>query len=182
MNIKSFLKTVGLGLISAHPLGAAAIGLINKALPDDKKLPENATGQDAEAAIVGLSPAQQEVIYLADVRYDIKVLETDAEKYAAMCAADSQETRAKIVIIAMWALIVLSVMFVAATAWVYIEKGAQDAFSPAMIGVYLSVTATFAYVVRAYFGDLKSETKSRHEMIDGKPRKPGLVETLLNRK
>jgi len=182
MNIGSFLKTVGVGLISANPMGAAAIGLINAALPDDKKIPITATGVEAEQALDKLSPEQKQSVMLANIAYDVKVLETDSAKYAAMCAADGQVTRAKVVMWAMKALIGISLIFILATAWVYVKVGAVEAFNPAMIGVYVSITGTFAYVIRAYFGDLRRETESRHQMIDNKPRKPGVVETLFSRK
>jgi len=45
MKILDILKTVGGGLISTLvPGGGAIVELINGFLPDDKKLPSNATG------------------------------------------------------------------------------------------------------------------------------------------
>ena len=67
MNIKSILKTIGMGLLSSTPLGVAAIPVINAMLPNGKKLPENATGQDASNVIAELPPEQQVKIELAEI-------------------------------------------------------------------------------------------------------------------
>ena len=182
MNIKSFLKTVGLGLISSNPMGAAALTVINGFLPDDKKLPENATGEQAQDAIKSLSPDQLAQLELAEIHLAEVEEEGRTARYIAMCAAEGQETRAKVVLIAIWGLISTNLLFMLVIAWVYVERGASEAFSPSLIGTYTVMTGTLAYVVRAYMGDLRSETRSRHETIDEKPRKPGLLEVLLSRK
>jgi len=182
MDIKSILKTVGTGLLSAHPLGALAIPVINSFLPKDNQLTGRATGTDAEYVIDTLPAAQQESIYLAEI--DLKKTEEEGRtrRYEAMARSDGQETRAKLVNKAMNTLIFISVIFVGATAYVYIVSGAATAFSVEMAGVFLTISGTFAYVVRSYFGDLRSETVSRHKAIDDKPSLPtglaGIIQSL----
>jgi hypothetical protein len=93
-----------------------------------------------------------------------------------MTSGDGQVTRAKIVNKAMNCLIAISVIFMCAIAYVYSTEGASVAFSYEMMAVFLAVTSTFAYVIRAYFGDLRSETKSRHQSINNTPVQPtGLI-------
>ena len=169
MNIKSILKTVGLGLLSTHPLGALAIPVINSLLPGDTQLPEGVSGSDAERLIADLPGSQRDQIYLAEI--DLKKTEEEGRtrRYEAMAKSDGQETRAKLVNKAMNTLIVISVAFMGATAYVYVSSGAAAAFSVEMAGVFITITGTFAYVVRSYFGDLRSETESRHRAIDEKP-------------
>jgi len=182
MNIGSILKTVGMGLLSASPFGAVAIPLINAILPDDKKLSANATGDVAIAAIKQLPPEEQRKLNLAEINLLVKEEEGRTARYQAMTSSDGQETRAKQVNKAMNALIVISIAFMAATAYVYVKHGAEAAFSIEMAGVFLTVTGTFTYVIRAYFGDLRTETKSRHATIDDKPQPLGLLASLLSRK
>lgn len=182
MNIKSILKTVGMGLLSASPFGAAAIPVINALLPDNKKLPASATGNDAKEIIASLPPTEQVKIDLAEINLLVEEERGRTERYVAMASSDGQETRAKIVVKAMNTLIGLSVVFVLATVYVYVTEGAAAAFSVNMAIVYGTITATFAYVVRAYFGDLRNETKSRHQTIDDKPHQPSLLSVLLNKK
>ncbi len=169
MDIKSILKTVGLGLLSSHPLGALAVPVINSFLPGDTQLPAGVSGADAERLIGDLPASQRDAIYLAEI--DLKKTEEEGRtrRYEAMARSDGQETRAKLVDKAMNTLIVISAIFVCATAYVYTTSDAEAAFSVEMAGVFLTISGTFAYVVRSYFGDLRSETESRHKTIDEKP-------------
>jgi len=172
MDILSVLKTVGIGLLSSTPLGVAAIPIINAFLPDDKQLSGDSSGEEATKAINDLPPEARKQLSLAKINLQVEEERGQTSRYEAMCAADGQETRAKLVNKAMNALIALSLIFVAAVAWVYIEKGAQAAFSYQMAAVFITVSGTFAYVVRAYMGDLKTETQSRHSVESGTPSKP----------
>lgn len=176
MNILNILKDVGMGIISASPIGKLALPVINALLPDDKKLPANATGEDAAAIIKSLPPEERSKIELAEIDLEKAEIEGQTERYKAMCSADGQETRAKLVNKAMNSLILLSFMFVCAMAYVYVTDGAQAAFSVEMIGAFFAVTGVYAYVIRSYFGDLKVETKSRHATIDTK-QQPGSLLT-----
>ena len=177
--LSDILKTAGTALLSATPFGAAAIPIINSFLPGDKKLAENATGQQAQSAINELPPELK--IQLESQKIDLQKVQEQGrtERYKAMCQSDGQETRAKLVNKAMNTLIILSLLFAAATAWVYMQNGAESAFSIEMAGVFITITGTFAYVVRAYFGDLRTETKSRHTTIDEKPQPEGFLSKLF---
>jgi len=182
MNIKDILMTVGTGILSATPLGALALPVINALLPADKKLPVSATGEMATSAIGKLPPGEASKIELAEIQLEVEQERGRTARYEAMCAGDGQETRARLVNKAMNALIGLSTIFVLAIAYVYIDKGAEVAFSYELAAVYGVVTATFAYVVRAYFGDLRTETTSRHQTIDEKPKALGLIAGLFTKR
>lgn len=169
MNLMSVLKTVGTGLLVSTPLGAAALPVINAFLPDDKKLNINSTGIDADAAVEALPASARENLLLAEINLEVEEEKGRTVRYQAMSAADGQETRARIVNKAMNSLICLSVMFLMFFGWVYVTKGAAAALSYELVALFVSVTGTFAYVVRAYFGDLRTETQSRHAAIDDKP-------------
>ena len=169
MKVLDVFKTIGATALSTHPLGAAAIGIVNAFLPSDSKLPLTATGEQALQVVDQMSGTERASIEIANIQLDQVIVETDAQKYAAMCKSDGQETRAKIVDKAMNALISISIIYILAVAYVYVTGGATLAFSVEMIGVFLSIVAPFGYVVRAYFGDLKSETKSRHNALNKMP-------------
>lgn len=172
MDILNILKDVGVGLLSATPFGQAALPIINAFLPDDKQLGDSTTGADAQKVIDALPPEARKQLSLAKINLKIEEERGQTSRYEAMCAADGQETRAKLVNKAMNTLIALSLIFVSAVAWVYIETGAQAAFSYEMAAVFITVSGTFAYVVRAYMGDLKTETQSRHSVESGASPKP----------
>ncbi|MBL4832612.1 MAG: hypothetical protein JKY26_01450 [Pseudomonas sp.] len=169
MNILNVLKDIGIGLLSATPLGAAALPIINAFLPEDKQLSSSSSGEDAKKAIDGLPPEVIQQLSLAKINLQVEEERGQTSRYEAMCKADGQETRAKLVNKAMSCLIALSLIFVVAVAYVYSTKGAQAAFSYEMAAVFITVSGTFAYVVRAYMGDLKTETQSRHHVTSGAP-------------
>lgn len=162
------------------PHGPLLLGAVNAMLPDDKQLPTTVTGADIRGAVNQLTPEQRGSLMEKQIDLDIAVEEGMTERYKAMASSDGQETRAKIVNKAMNALIVITVTFVAATSWVYIEHGADKAFSGEMAAVFGVVTGTFAYVVRAYFGDLRTETKSRHQTIDNKPAPMSVLSSIIS--
>ena len=170
--IKGPLASVAASLIPGGPLILSAV---NALLPDDKKLSETATGAQIADAVDALPPEQRSS--LMEKRIDLQIVQEEGmtERYKAMAASDGQETRAKIVNRAMAALMAVTGLFVSATAWVYVERGAEAAFSGEMAAVFATVTGTFAYVIRAYFGDLRAETKSRHQSVDAKPQPLGAL-------
>lgn len=184
MKIKDILKAVGVDVVRSHPAGKAAIALINGFLPDDKKLGPNATGTEAADAVNGMPSELSHALAMAEVNLEVERERGRTSRYDSMCKSDGQETRAKIVDKAMNTLIGLSFIFVAAVAYVYINDGAEAAFSYEMGFTFGIVTATFAYVVRAYFGDLRTETESRHTLFDSKPRSgkgiAGIVSAIKN--
>lgn len=169
MDVMSVLKSVGTGLLMSTPLGAAAVPVINAFLPEDEKLNSQSTGADAELAVNRLPPSTREKVMLAEIQLEVEQERGRTARYQAMSAADGQKTRALIVMKAMNALIGLSILFLLFVGWVYVTKGAELALSYELVALFLSVTGTFAYVVRAYFGDLRTETTSRHAAIDDKP-------------
>ena len=169
MNLMSVLKSVGTGLLASTPLGVAALPVINAFLPKDKQLDTQSTGADAQSAVDGLPPSARESLLHAEINLKVEEEHGRTARYQAMTASDGQETRAKIVDKAMNTLIGLSVIFLSFVGWVYVDKGADKALSYELVALFLSVTGTFTYVVRAYFGDLRTETQSRHASIDDKP-------------
>ena len=125
MNILNILKDIGIGLISESPIGKIAIPVINAFLPEDKKLPLNATGEDAQALIKDLPPEQRTKIELAEISLEKAEIEGMTVRYKAMCSADGQETRAKLVNKAMNTLIWLSVTCLLGVGYVYVNDGAK---------------------------------------------------------
>lgn len=174
MKLLDVIASVGSAALSTHPLGALAVQAVNAFLPNEEKLAVSDTGEKVLAKVDNLPLNIQ--VELSRLDLERTKEQADADKYIAMCKADNQETRARMVDKAMNCLITLSLIFVVSVAYVYATKGATAAFSYEMAAVFLTVSSTFAYVVRAYFGDLRSETESRHSSINGlKPELKGLA-------
>ena len=82
MNLGDILKTVGSGLIKTLvPGGGLLIDAVNGFLPDDKKLPNDATGEQAQSAIDSLPPEQRASVLKKE--YDVKI-----EQIKPGCMAD----------------------------------------------------------------------------------------------
>jgi len=173
VNLKSVLKTIGVGLLASNPVGAGVLSVVNAFLPDDEKLDAGvATGADVHSAIDKLPADVRERLMQAEINLEVEQERGRTARYQAMCSADGQQTRAKIVQMAMWSLIGLTMVFMLFVGFVYVEKGAAEAFSAEMVAFFFALSGTYAYVIRAYFGDLKAETQSRHATIDDKPQHP----------
>lgn len=174
MKVLDVIAQVGSAALSSHPLGALAVAAVNSFLPSENQISVSSSGSEALGAVDTLPKSIQ--IQLAKFDLDKVKEQADADKYNAMCKADAQETRAKIVNKAMNCLIILSLLFVLGVVYVYATQGAAEAFSYEMAAVFITVSSSFAYVVRAYFGDLRSETESRHSAINGlKPNTKGVA-------
>ena len=74
MDIGSILKKVGGSLLknAFPPMSGIAFDFINEALPSGKKLPETATGADAEKAIESLPPEQR--LILMEKKLDVEIV------------------------------------------------------------------------------------------------------------
>jgi len=139
-----------------HPGIAAAIKAVNLLLPDDKKLPETATGADVKSAIESLPPEQQATIYEKEIDLSIKQEEGWTDRYKAMCAADGQTTRPKI---ALMMAQVLCFEIMAFTVWCFWFP--EQMANPVLWTVFASLTATPAALLAKYFGELRKEQANR---------------------
>ena len=82
MKLSDILKTVGSGLIAnLVPGGGAIISLVNELLPDDKKLPQAATGDQLKNSIATLPPEQQASGLNKEFEYKIKMEEFAVETF-----------------------------------------------------------------------------------------------------
>jgi hypothetical protein len=68
MNFLDIVKSAGTALLATNPAAAAALTLINTFLPDDKKLGDKATGEQAIQAYQGLPPEIQERLAIAKIQ------------------------------------------------------------------------------------------------------------------
>ena len=73
MKLWDIVKKVGAGIIStAVPGGPLIVGAINEFMPDDKKLPESATGQQAQDAMAAIPAADRAA--LMDKEFEVEIL------------------------------------------------------------------------------------------------------------
>jgi len=91
MKLWDIIKTVGTGVISTMvPGGPFLVGVINEMLPDDKKLPNDATGNQVVHALDGLPPADRTRIMEKEFDVDITTIKESHSTVRVMLEADAK--------------------------------------------------------------------------------------------
>lgn len=171
LRLWDIIKTVGSSVISnTVPGGSLIIDGINELLPDDKKLPVDATGDQVSDAINSLPPEQQADILMKE--YDVQIKAYDSLQ--TMIEANSRSlhtTRPKIAYqsFQVVAFSTLSVVF----AWCYaVITGNSDMVD--MVDMVerswlfiLGAVGPLVTVLHAYFGVLTHESKDRLNAAQG---------------
>lgn len=166
------LKPLAAVAASFVPGGSAAIELVNAFLPEDKKLPETATGGDIISAVDSLPAEQRASLFEKQIDLEIAKEEGWTDRYKAMCAADGQSTRPKI---ALMMAKVLCFEILAFTVWCFWYPDQMQ--NPVLWTVFGTLTGVPAGVLTKYFGDLRREQANRLGMV-GKGPLGGLLSKL----
>lgn len=156
MKLRDIISTAATIAGTLNPAVGAAIAVVNNFLPDDKKLPETATGKDVGDAVAKLPPEQQSSLLEKEIDLEIKLDEGWTERYKAMCSADGQETRAKIVMGMAQVLVAEILIFTGTIA--YDPSILENTAAWTVFGV---LTATPTTVILNYFGNLRKEHAQR---------------------
>jgi hypothetical protein len=184
MKLWDIIKNVGTGIIKeVVPGGGLLVGAINELLPDDKQLPDSATGEDVKTAISKLTPAQQASIMEKEFDVDITQIKESNVTLRAMLEADTKNPQTTRPYIAKHSfhVIAIAVMF-AILMWSYgVLIKDKDLVEAVMDGwpFILSVIGPFVTLLWAYFGVLKQEHRGRLNAAQGKET-PSIVSTLLS--
>lgn len=166
MKLLDIAKTVGSAIIStAVPGGPLLLAGINELLPDDKKLPPSATGQDVQDAVASLPPEQQAAVINKEFDVDLTQIRESNETLRAMLASDAASQHTTRPYIAKHAFhMVAFVSVVVICLWAYgVAKQDEKLVTAVMNGwpFVLAVIAPFVVLLRAYFGVLKQEQRDR---------------------
>jgi hypothetical protein len=185
MKLWDILKTVGTGVITSVTGGAAplVLGAINAVLPDDAKLPEGATGQQAQDALASI-PAEARA-KLMDKEFDVQITQIKESNSTVRMmlesdAASPHTTRPKI---AMQSFQVIAFSIITTTAlWAYaVLAGDVEMVTAIMDGwvFIVGVNGTLATLLLAYFGVLKQEHKQKLNAAGGHP-SGGVLSSLIS--
>ena len=165
MNFGKFLniaKSLGAGLVSSHPIGAAAIAALNLVLPSDEKIPEQATGQQFDEAFNSLPPEAQ--ASLAEKKIDLEIAQEEGwtERYVAMCKGDGQSTRPKIALLMAYAVLLVDGLFAGAAFYALVDGDAVTMTAlKDLQWLIVALNAIPASVLNKYFGELRKEQNAR---------------------
>lgn len=179
-NLWDIIKTVGGAVVSSVvPGGAAIVSVVNAMLPDDEKLPTNATGDDVRSAIKGLPPEKQAEIKLKEFEVDITQIKQSNETLRTMLEADARSThttrpRAIVVIYRTLSVAMIAVI----SLWCYaVYSNDSEMVKTIMNGwpFVVGILGPFTTCLLAYFGVLKNEHKTRMDAVGGNAKPSGLV-------
>lgn len=163
MKLRDVLRGAATVAGTLNPAVGAAIGLVNQFLPDDKQLPQTATGADIEDAMVANIPPQQRAsLYERKVDLEIAQEEGWTARYEAMCRSDGQGTRAWI---AKQMARVLVFEILAFTVWAFWYP--EQLSNPVLWTVFGTLTGVPGTLLLNYFGNLRKEQGQRAAAISG---------------
>lgn len=167
--IKGPLLTAASTLIPGGPL---ILGAVNAMLPDDKKLPESATGNDIRNAVNQLKPEQRASLMEKQLEVEITEIKSWEGIQASLSKADAagSSTRPFIALMMAWCVAIVVVLF--SCVWAYaIVVDHYDTLEtlgeswPMMLAVVGTPTA----LLRAYFGMRTKEKTARYSAASGQP-------------
>jgi len=184
MNVWDIVKTVGAGALNVMLPGAgsAVIGAVNMLLPDEAKLPENATGHDVSNAIHSLPPEQRAEIMGKEFDVKITDIKESHSTARAMLEAESRSTHSTRPKIAYQAFQVVSAISLAiAFGWLYAVVTSQPDMVKQIVDGWPWVGAIilpFVGWLNRYFGILKLEHKNRLDAANGVSNPDGITSIL----
>jgi len=185
MNLSDILKTVGSGLIKTLvPGGGMLLDVVNGFLPDDKKLPNTATGQDAQNAINTLPPEQKAIVL--DKQFDVEIEEirgfTDRFKAMADVDATGNTTRPQIAMM-MAQVICFSVIIVISIFSYAVSVGKHEMITEIVDGwpFLLAILGTPTALLRSYFALRTKEKQHKYEATTGVKPQAGLLSAIIGR-
>lgn len=181
MKLWDIVKTVGsTALQVALPgTGSLIVGAVNELLPDDKKLPASASGNDISQAIGSLPPGQQASVMEKEFDVDITQIKESNSTVRTMLESDAKNPHSTRPYIAKGSFhVVAFAVIVAISVWAYgvftdnseLVKSVMDGWQ-----FVLAVIGPLVTLLWAYFGVLKQEHKNRLDAASGSSTPSGLA-------
>jgi hypothetical protein len=185
MKLLEILGKVGSSIVrEVVPGGGLIVDAVNTFLPDDKKLPANASGADITRAAASLPPEQQAA--LMSKEFDIEITEIK-ESYAtvrAMLDSDAKNPQSTRPYIAKHAFhVVAFTLTLTVSMWAYgVGSGKVDIIKEVNAGwpFVLTIIGTPVALLMAYFGILKTESKNRLDAASGGAAPSGVASVLAS--
>lgn len=181
MKLWDIVKTIGSAAIqTALPgTGSLIVGAVNAMLPDDKKLPESATGQQAASAIGMLPPEQQTEIMSKEYDVTIEDIKQSHDTLRTMLDADANNPQSTRPYIAKGSFhVVAFAIIVTVSLWAYGVATSDDGIVKTIVDGWpflLAAIAPLVILLHAYFGILKKEHKDRLDAANGSANPAGIV-------
>lgn len=172
MKLWDIVKTVGSSVVrNAVPGGGLLVDVVNEFLPDDRKLPAEATGSDIATAVDSLPAEQRAQLMAREFDVDITQIQESNATVRAMLEADTKTPHTTRPYIAKGSFHVIAfVTVVTISLWAYGVAIKDDALVTAIMDGWQFVLAVIGPLVTllwAYFGILKQEQRNRLDAARG---------------
>jgi len=179
MKLWDILKKVGTGVVTAAIPGAGpVINAVNAFLPDDKKLPLNATGNQVRLAVESLPPEQAALVMMKEFDVDIEEIRSWTEIQNSLSQADASGASTRPWIAKLMAMAVFIAVMIFMAAWAYAIFSVESDILAQLADsweIMLAVLATPTALLRAYFGMRTKEKQARYNAASGQQQAGGLA-------
>jgi hypothetical protein len=184
MNLLDIIKNVGSAAVrTLVPGGGLILQAVNEFLPDDKKLPADATGDQVKAAAESLPPAQRAQLLEKEFDVEETQIKESNETLRVMLQSDASNphsTRPYVVKHAFHVVAFVSVVVVCIWAYGITTKQADLVKAVTDGWPFVAVVITpFVFLLRSYFGTLARESRQRLDAAGGTP-SPGVAGALMS--
>jgi hypothetical protein len=170
MKISEIIKAAATIGAPFFPALAATIRVVNAFLPDDKRLPDTATGSDVDVAIKGLPADRQVELLNADIDLEkTKVIE-NTKVTQALAEVDKAGASTRPAIAKSFSRTVCFVVILIASMWAYAVLAGKNELLEIIIDSCLMIVALIApllAVIRSYFGLRTDEKNTRQHTANG---------------
>jgi len=176
MKLLDIVSRVGTAVLKdLVPGGAAIVDGINALLPDDKKLPADATGTQVAGAVGTLTPEQQSQVLMKE--YDLQIAEVNSwsQVQGSLADADKAHASTRPQIAGWMAACVVFAVFMAVTAWaisIFTESPSMLKAVQQSWPLIVTIIGTPTFLLKTYFGARMKEKQSRYAAAMGKPAAP----------
>ena len=190
MKIKEIAKRVGSSIVKELvPGGGLIVDLINEFMPDDKKLPKTATGDDINAAIESLPPEQKAIVLAKEFDVEITQIKESNETVRTMLETDlaSSHTTRPYIAKGAFQVVAACCLAIVATWCGAIWRGDVDSIKAVQDGAQfvMFLIGPLVTLLWAYFGILKTEHRDKLGALSGSPVTSGImgvISSLITRK
>jgi len=180
MKLWDIIRTVGTGIISTTvPGGALLVGAVNELLPEDKKLPTDATGDQVKHALNGLPPTDRARILEKEYDVDIAAIQESHSTVRTMLESDAKNPHTTRPYIAKHSFhVVAFTVVITILLWAYGILKADTTMVKTIVNGWpflLAAIAPLVVLLQAYFGVLKKEHQDRLAAAGGQTRPTGIA-------
>lgn len=183
MKLGDILMRAGSAIFkSVIPGGGLIVDMVNGFLPDEKKIPNEATGEQISQAVSTLSPDLQAQILSEEIDVELAEISSWTRVQGSLAEADKVGASTRPQIALMMAKVVSFVIISFSTMWIVaiiqnhvdMIKVLTDSWM-----LVLAIIGTPIALLRAYFGMRSKEKKERYGAAMGQPTQPNLISSIL---